>query len=287
MMNFNFPKDRKTILRWGLYLIILILCIVAIWSVLYMQSNNRKQAQEGIVAGVQGDNAKEEYNRLKEEFKTICTNDFENMQGNDISVKKIHDNYDIVVTAYSYNQNKENCVLDVAIPYINADNEVAASINARTEKEFKERAEYLANSTNNENTIYNVKYKAYLQNNILSLVIRSELKEANKNQRVTIKTYNYNIIEQKELSLQDLLNIKDIRIVTANKKIQEEIKEIQEQNEAFAKQGHNLYNRDYTSDMYKVENTEQYFLGKDNRLYLVYSYGNNDYTSEVDVVIFD
>ena len=38
--------------------------------------------------------------------------------------------------------------------------------------------------------------------------------------------------------------------------------------------------------MYKVENTPDFFIGKDNHLYLVYAYGNNNYTSEVDLLIF-
>ena len=47
-----------------------------------------------------------------------------------------------------------------------------------------------------------------------------------------------------------------------------------------------MYKRDYTSDIYKLENTKQYFLGINGILYLIYAYGNNDYTSEFDMVIF-
>ena len=38
--------------------------------------------------------------------------------------------------------------------------------------------------------------------------------------------------------------------------------------------------------MYNVENTTEFFLGKDNFLYLIYAYGNDNYTSELDLVIF-
>ena len=47
-----------------------------------------------------------------------------------------------------------------------------------------------------------------------------------------------------------------------------------------------LFERDYTNDIYKVENTTEFFLGKDNFLYLIYAYGNDNYTSELDLVIF-
>ena len=50
----------------------------------------------------------------------------------------------------------------------------------------------------------------------------------------------------------------------------------------------NVYVRDEQSEIYKLKNTPNYFLGKNNYLYLVYSYGNDKetYTSEVDLIIF-
>ena len=43
--------------------------------------------------------------------------------------------------------------------------------------------------------------------------------------------------------------------------------------------------RDYTSDMYSINNVTEYFMGKDNALYIIYAYGNENNTNEMDVVI--
>ena len=37
--------------------------------------------------------------------------------------------------------------------------------------------------------------------------------------------------------------------------------------------------------MYKLENTNNYIIGENGLLYIIYAYGNNNYTSEVDIVI--
>ena len=70
-------------------------------------------------------------------------------------------------------------------------------------------------------------------------------------------------------------------IAIANK-----IKQEQAKVEELKKLGYNIFERDPSNDMYKVENTTEYFLGKDNFLYLIYAYGNENYTSELDLVIF-
>ena len=38
--------------------------------------------------------------------------------------------------------------------------------------------------------------------------------------------------------------------------------------------------------MYELENTTNFFLDKDNYLYVVYAYGNSNFTSEMDIIIF-
>ena len=68
--------------------------------------------------------------------------------------------------------------------------------------------------------------------------------------------------------------------------ITEEITKLSKQNASFANQGYNVYVRNPNDDMYKLENTPNFFLGKNKTLYLVYAYGNNDYTSETDLIIF-
>ena len=47
-----------------------------------------------------------------------------------------------------------------------------------------------------------------------------------------------------------------------------------------------LYTRNLESDIYKVKNTENFFLTQDGYVYIVYAYGNTDDTNEMDIVIF-
>ncbi len=54
--------------------------------------------------------------------------------------------------------------------------------------------------------------------------------------------------------------------------------------QGYASQGYNVYRRDATNDMYLLENATEFFI-EDNILYIIYSYGNNNYTNEVDLII--
>ena len=271
---------------WIMYIIIFIICTIGIGISLYLQFYQDENL--GVIIGITDDDSEEqdEYNELKSEFSSLFTNQLENLQGEDVNIEKIQDDYDIIVTAYTYEKNEDNCSLDVAIPYINIDNEITKGYNSETRSKFKDTAGAYSEGGNSESIIYNVRYKAYLQNNILSLVIESELKEGDKSQKIEIKTYNYDIVEQKEVTLEDLLELKGVTVSEASSKIREEIEEVQEQNNVYAEQGYNLYTRDIESEIYEIENTENFFLGNDGMLYVVYAYGNTDYTSEMDIIIF-
>lgn len=37
--------------------------------------------------------------------------------------------------------------------------------------------------------------------------------------------------------------------------------------------------------MYKLENTDNFILGEKSHLYIIYAYGNNNFTSETDLII--
>ena len=66
---------------------------------------------------------------------------------------------------------------------------------------------------------------------------------------------------------------------TVEKAEQEKVKELEQL-------GFSIFSRDYKSDLYKMQNTSEFFLGEDGCLYLIYAYGNNNYTSEMDIVVF-
>ena len=82
-----------------------------------------------------------------------------------------------------------------------------------------------------------------------------------------------------------MLNAKGITKKEANQKIKEEIKQQQEKSEELEKLGYTTYKRDYTSDIYNINNATEYLMGEDNALYIIYAYGNENNTNEMDVVI--
>ena len=174
----------------------------------------------------------DEYNELKAEFPGLFTNNIDNLQIENLNIEKISNDYDIVATAYTYKKNSEKCTLNAVIPYMNIKKQIPTEFNKIIKSQFKNMADELEKSELSENVIYTVSYKTYIQNDIVSLVIRSELKEGAKSQKIVIKTFNYNIREDKEVTLQEFLQLKNINIQDANEKIKKEIKKVQEQNES-------------------------------------------------------
>ena len=280
---------KKSYRLWIIYLIIFIICIFGIASAVYFQFNQVEHIQTVSEEDEKKSEEEDRYNYLKAEFPALFTNNVERVKTTSTQVEKINNNFDIVATAYKYEKLEENYKLNVYIPQINVKKDIPIEINKSIRDKFKNKVEEIEKLNNSEYTIYSVTYKAYLQQDILSLVIRSEFKEGSNGQIIQIETYNYNIAEDKEVTLEDLLAQKGLKVSEVENKVQNEIKKTQEQNEALIGVLSNqnvVFKRDYKSEIYKVENTDQYFLGKDGMLYLVYAYGNTEDTSENDVVIF-
>ena len=282
------PKKGLSYKLWIIYIIIFLICLIGIAVALSKTEYFEDENIERAIGIIDKDAKKEdEYNELKTEFDTLFTNQIENLQQSENDIKKIDNNYDIVVTAYNYKEEKENCSIDVAIPFINVEHASAKMFNKKVSQTYKQKAEELKKQVSTMNIIYTVKYKAYLQNNILSLAIQSEYKEGDKSQKAVVNTFNYNVVEQRVITIEELLKIRNINNTDATKKFRDEIKAIQEQNQALIDEGYALYKRDYNSSIYDVLNCKQFLYGKNGMLYVIYPYGNEDNTSETDIVIFE
>ena len=275
-------KKKRNYKLLVIYILIAIICIVVIGIALYMQYFQDEKI--GVIFGITDSEEEDKYNELKNNFNNIFTNDVENMQDGELNIQKINQNFDIVATRYKYSEQTEDITLEATIPNINIKSDVITEFNEHIKNTYKEQVDKCKAS--NEGFIYNVKYKAYVQENILSLIIYAELKEGSNNQRLMIETYNYDVVNDKKVSLEELLSLRNIDVKTANDKIKNEIKQVKEKNDSLAELGYNMYQRDYNSDMYDVKNTKEYFLGMDGDIYVIYPYGNTDSTSEMDIVIF-
>ena len=264
-----------------LYILIISICVIALIAAVVIQIvKNKKIEQANYVALTES-----EANKYKNEFYNIFENKVNYAENNSYKITKIESKEEIVYSGYQSHEKKMNDFdLDVNVPYININNDKIIDINSQIKDTFEKKAKSILNSQN-QNIVYTVKYSAYISNNILSLVIRSTLKEGTNPQRDIIQTYNYDLINQKEYTIDDIIQAKGISKKEANQKIKEEIKSAQQNAEELKKLGYSTYTRDYTSDIYSINNVTEYFIGKDNALYIIYAYGNENNTNEMDIVV--
>lgn len=276
-------EDNKMSKRLKIfYVIIILFCIIALTVAVVAQVQASKQ--ESAVATAEKI-SEEQLKKLKGDFSNIFENKVNYLKDNNYKITKINPEKEIVYSGYQNNDKKVSSYeLDVNIPYINIKNEQTEKYNNEIKDIFEKKAKNIINS-NNINTIYTVKYSAYVTNNILSLVIRSTLKEDSNPQRDIIQTYNYDLTNQKECIMQDLLELRGITKQQANQAIKTEIETVQKTIQGLEELGLSVYARDPKSDIYSINNVTEYFIGQDNAIYIIFAYGNENNTSEMDIVV--
>lgn len=289
-MNVTIDSQRPKIdtKRKILYVGILVICLLAILlSVYVLIAENKQNANPTEDVGKKV--SEEEYLQMEEDFEGIFINETVNQINQTILIaNKIKKEDEIIGVSY---ESQEKVIgkysLNVKVPYININNSTVRKYNNQIEEIFKQKAVDIMNNSESKDIVYTVDYIAYInENNVLSIVIRSILKEGTNAQRTIIQTYNYDFQNNKEITLQELLQRKGLKTKEVEEKVANKIKREQAQVEELKKLGYNIFERDYTNNMYKVKNTTEFFFGKDNFLYLIYAYGNDNYTSELDLVIF-
>ena len=267
-----------------IYSAIVITCVIAIIVAFYVQFYARIEI--GRLLGFEtetklGNKTEEQIENLELEFEHIFTNQIENREGHDN--KKKENDKSLVYTKIEREEKKENDYdIEVQIPYINIDHPKIEEYNQEIETFIQKLNQVI--QTQNKNIIYNVEYVANVQNDILSLMIRSQLKEGANAQRVIIETFNYDLRNNKEISLEEVLRIENMEPFEVQQKIRNKIQKEQKKVEDLKNIGYNIYSRDITSKRYEVENTKVFYITKDT-LYLIYAYGNENFTSEMDLVI--
>lgn len=255
---------------------VLAVCVIAVnFAVFFAITEKPEENTNEIIIDTQG---------LTENFYNIFDNGL-NLQDNKVNISKENNGKDIVYTTYT---NKENLdkkyKLDVNIPYLNINNENVKTINQEINYLFYNKAEnIISNST--AYTIYSVNYKAYVNDNILSLVINASLKEGENAQRIIIKTYNYNISSGSVLNIKDILQYRNIKAEYAQTKINDTIAKANEDAKKYQELGYNKLMRNANDNMYKLNNTKVFFLGENKAIYIIYPYGNSSYTSELDLLV--
>lgn len=277
---------NKTV-RYILYAITSAICVIAIFIGVYALVF-KDMAKAEITTNNTTENVTTEptQDEIKDEFLDLFTNEFFVGNFDDTQIQKYDSEKELVYTALETDQTEANKYeLSLNIPLININSEVATSMNTFTQNQFVQYANTIMSSTqSNEYTIYNVKYTSYVNNDILSVAIMATVKNGDNGQRTLLKTYNYNLTTNQEVSIMDVLNNREIDTTQANKKINAVIQEAKENEEAMIESGYEVYQRDLQSDEYDVTKVTNFFQGPNGELYIVYAYGNTANTSEMDVV---
>ena len=272
-----------------MYILIGVFCILAILAGIYAHFIDADYGGLDVADGnVQG---KQELTQvqIKEEFDGLFTNTI-NLNGFDTTgMQKINQNNEIVYTIFERLEITDNYEINLHIPIINLKSDAATKFNNNTQTIFVDKAnEILKNTDPTKKAIYSIDYVGFVNNNILSLVIRATLKESTTSQRIIVQTYNYYLGTNTEAPLVDLVTMKQLNKDQVNNKIMEVVTEADAEDKTLQDMGYNqVYIRDLTSDIYTVDNANCYFLGPEGRLYIVYAYGNGEFTSKMDIIEFE
>lgn len=287
-MEFD-TKDTDKILGMNrtLFLaIVILLCILSVCVGIYAQFFYKYAKIDKFMFGIGRGQAQddEEIKQLKNQFDDMFTNDIES--NGEYSFDSKDKSKDIVYTSKTSSKESENYSIDINIPTININSETADKMNKEIDTLFNSKLESVT-SNSSQKTIYNISYKAYVNGQLLSLIIKSTLKEGNNSQTVIIKTYNYNLASNEEASFLDVLDVKELNRDEVQIDIDSELKSLNDKDAELKKTtNYDIKLRDLNSDIYDVKNVENFIVNTNGYLYVIYAYGNKELTSKHDVIIF-
>ncbi len=274
--------------KYLFFIALILVCIVALCLGIYAQFFYKYSDTDAFMIGINIGSQKnaEEIDALKSNFNSLFINDLVGENENPGIDRLRTENNNLVFTTYNLVNEDENYYsVNAQIPFLNIDSEKAQEINAEIKTEFYDIANNVMRRTEG-NTIYTVSYASFINKDIISIAIKSSLKEEGKSEKLSVKTYNYSISEERLLPLTDLIKLKETTVDKVQNTINNDIKIAYNNARIIAEEFGNLYERDLSSDIYKVEKATTFFLTQEGYVYVVYAYGNNDYTNEMDVIIF-
>lgn len=275
-------KRNKKVELILIFSLIIIICIFAIYEAIYTQFYKKEieKVSSEPTEKIQGQDIEE----LEKKFNDICDNKFDSNNANIDDIEKKDSDKELVYTDYYKKETTDEFDIDVTIPKINI--KEAENLNNKINSTFIQKAESIQHNEQESQTRYTVKYTATITDNILSIVVDATLKEKEDPQRRIMETYNFDLEKKQEIKLEELLSRKNLQKEDVQNKIKETIKNKADEAEALGSLGYEIYKRDLRSDMYEVDEINNFYYGKDGILYIIFAYGNNTATSEKDIIIF-
>lgn len=279
-------KNQKII-----FILIGVFCFFALIAGIYAQFFTGKRENNTIQnsnIGTSDDQKQKTQEEIKTQFKGLFNNKLAVSENFDpTNIQKIDTTKDIVYFAYNYQEQTEKYEVDIHLPVINIKGNVVNEFNKTTQSIFANEASNIVNNKYSEKIIYNVNYIASINENILSLAIESTFKQGENPQRTIIQTYNYDIETGEKIELVDMLTKRNIIQSDCQNKIYQVVNKAQEEAQILVKSGYTVYNRNISDDMYKIAEVSNFYLGEDGELYIIFAYGNNNYTSDMDIVLYE
>ena len=239
----NGKIDIRTVIIIG----VIVICIFSIVYGVYYQIESAKQKQLNEI--MQETQPEEQTKTI--EFDDLFDNNINYQDNDNVLVNKLDQYEELVYTIYELEDTAYG--INVKIPTININNEKIININKEIASIFQDKVNEILANTDEETkkqVIYNVEYTAYVNENILSLVIRATLKEGTNIQRVIIQTYTYNLSTNEEMTLNNILNIKGKNKTEVQTKIIDTIQEAIDNSGNLSALGYNTYNRNVNDSMY-------------------------------------
>ena len=271
--------DKKV--RNVLYVIIIVICVAAIIVGVYEQFF-KKEKDDDLGNNPFGGNTLSNsvtYEEIKQGFRDLFTNEF-NTEYDDSNIEKEDNSKPLVYTAIDLEEEKEDKYdVDVSVPFINIK---GVNYNEITDNVFVEKLNNIVYAESY--TICDINYTAYINNDILSVAIMASIKEGDNAQRIIIESYNYNLKTKKDVSINDIIEERGLDTKAVENRIKTIVNKAANDAESMQSTGYNVYSRDTESEIYKISGIDNFIQGPEGELYIIYAYGNNAFTSEMDII---
>ena len=287
--------------RYSLYVVIMVICVIIIIVSVYEVTKPKGNvvvingAEQNIIAAP-------DLQAIKDRFNNEFTNNFTKGTFDDSNIVKKDATKELVYMYYPTSPNGKtmeinttgtngNVVqIDASIPFLNIDTPEANAIEQEIDTNITNNLNSLANQGYSFNA--RVTYSAHINvYNILSLAIKMEYKLGDQAQRIIILTYNYDLVNQKRINIQDAIAMNGLNTDDVNKKIKEIINQEAADAAGISQPGYNVYTRDPSLSIYDVttedaKNNLLFCYGNTGTLYIIYAYGNSSSTNTFDVIEF-
>ena len=238
-MKLELPKKQKMPKRRKItYIVLICICALAISVAIGTQILGNDVVDNIFGLNKITKRTEEEEAALKVNFESLLDNTL--LDKGNYTVQKNNQDKEIIYTEYSKQEKKDNHELDVNLPYINIKNEEVNKFNKEIKNTFEGKAEEVSQNTD-KNILYTVKYKASIKENILSLIIYSDLKQSSSAQRVIVQTFNYDLSQNKTLTFEDAINEFKLKKNDVQTKINTDIQNEENKSEELIKLGYNVF----------------------------------------------